>query len=97
MPIDKKNLIRHELIGLHAEIGKSSDPTKTKINGIIINETLKTITIRTKNEEKQVQKKECKFIIKIPSGEQIEVDGILLYGRPEDRIKKKLPKKWDVL
>ena len=97
MPIDETNLIRHELNGLEVTVSECLDPSKKGISGIIINETLKTITIRTKDKEKQVQKKECTFIIKIPSGIKVEVKGTLLYGRPEERIKKRLPKKWDVL
>ena len=91
MPIDEKNLVRHELIGLEAEIAK----TKTK--GKIINETQKTLTIRTDKKETIVAKNECKFIITLPTGTIIEVEGKLLLGRPEERIKKKLPKKWDAI
>ncbi len=91
MPIDEKNLVRHELIGLEAEIAK------TKTNGKIINETQKTLTIRTDKKEIIVAKNECKFIITLPTGTIVEVEGKLLLGRPEERIKKKLPKKWDAI
>jgi len=97
MPIDEKNLIRHELIGLDAQVGSSRDLSKKGVCGKIIDETQKTITIRTDKKETIIAKKECKFMIKIPSGETVEVDGSLLYGRPEERIKKKLPKKWCVI
>ncbi len=68
-----------------------------RCEGIIIDETQKTLTIRTKNREKKVIKKDNNFEIELPENEKVLVNGKLLYGRPEERIKKKLPKKWSVL
>jgi ribonuclease P protein subunit POP4 len=97
MSIDAENIVRHELIGLNMKIVKAKDLNKMGLSGRIIDETQKTLVIRMKKGKKIIAKKENVFEIKIPSGERVELDGRLIYGRPEDRIKKKLPKKWDVL
>lgn len=110
MPITEQNIVRHELIGLDIEAAKSKDkgiipsklgklfgasPKMGKISGAIIDETKKMLKIRTKEGEKLVEKSTCTFRISLPSGKKVEVDGRLLVGRPEERIKKKLLKKWD--
>lgn len=97
MSINEQNIVRHELIGLNMKLVKSKDSKRKGLSGRIIDETQKTLVIRMKKNEKIVAKNENVFEIKIPSGKKVEVDGRLLYGRPEERIKKKLPKKWDVL
>ena len=50
------------------------------------------LTIETKKGEKKIIKKECTLRIKL-NKEIVEVDGALLVGRPEKRIKKTIPKK----
>jgi len=94
MPITEQNVVRHELIGLDAEITGSKDPKLIGLAGVIIDETKKMLKIRTKKGEKLVEKSICVFRVSLPSGKKVEIDGNLLVGRPEERIKKKLPKKW---
>lgn len=55
-----------------------------------MDETRDTLTI----DGKQVEKENCKFLIEIPSGEKVELDGSIIAKRPEDRIDMKLPDKW---
>ena len=97
MTITPANIVRHELIGLEARITKAVDPKKIGFAGKIVDETQKTLLIRTPQGEKQIAKKECSFEFIIPNGQRVEVDGRLLVGRPEDRMKKKLPEKWEML
>jgi ribonuclease P protein subunit POP4 len=90
MAITPRNLVRHELIGLEVKIEKSTDPTQKGVKGKVIDETYNTIKIEVKNgKEKTIPKKNSVFIFTLPSGEKVEVEGRLLVGRPEDRIKKK--------
>lgn len=90
MAITPRNLIRHELIGLDVRIVKSTDPTQKGLKGKIIDETYNTFKIETKEgKEKIIPKKNSTFVFTLSSGEKIEVEGRLLVGRPEDRIKKK--------
>jgi len=92
MPIKPENIVRHELIGLEVEVSRSSNPSQIGIKGRVIDETQKTIKIETTKGEKILAKENLILIFTIPDGRKVEVDGKLLVGRPEDRIKKKLPR-----
>ena len=93
MPITPYNVVRHELIGLKIKVKKSSDPTHVGLSGVVVDETYNMIKIETKDgEEKSLPKKISVFVFTLPDGTKVEVDGKLLVGRPEDRIKKKFPR-----
>ncbi|MBW6451819.1 MAG: ribonuclease P protein subunit [DPANN group archaeon] len=86
---------RSELIGLEIKIIKSTNNMILNIKGKIIDETKKTITIQTDTQRIIIIKENCVFEIITRDNNKIEINGKLLYGRPEERIKKKMPKKWD--
>ena len=90
MPITPENLPKHELIGLHAEVIESTDPTQEGLSGEIMDETKHTLRIG----DREVEKKNCTFLLEIPSGEKVRLDGELIEKRPEERVKMKLPGKW---
>jgi len=90
--INERNLVRHELIGLEVEVKKSTNKSQIDIKGRVVDETYNMLIIETKKGEKWVEKKSCVFIFKLPNGKKVEVEGWVLVGRPEDRIKKKLPR-----
>jgi len=90
--INERNLVRHELIGLEVEVKKSTNKSQIGIKGRVVDETCHMLVIETKNGEKMVEKKSCVFVFKLPNGKKVEVEGWVLVGRPEDRIKKKFPK-----
>lgn len=90
MPIDEKNLVRHELIGLEVEVLDSTNKYQKGIKGKVIDETYNTLVIETEKGEKRVSKKDCVFAFKLPDGKKILVEGWVIVGKPEDRIKKKL-------
>jgi ribonuclease P protein subunit POP4 len=91
MTITPENLPREKLVGLHVEIIDSTDPNQKGIEGEITDETRDTLTI----DGKQVEKENCKFLIEIPSGEKVELDGKIIAKRPGDREDMKLPGKWE--
>ncbi|VVB61184.1 Ribonuclease P protein component 1 [uncultured archaeon] len=97
MPINEKNIVRHELIGLQAEIVESTDEKKQGLKGKIIDETKKMLLLRTEKGEKSTEKAINTFRITLPDGKKVDVNGKLLLGRPEERIKKKFPQKWDTI
>jgi len=91
--ITPENLVRHELIGLQAMIRLSSNPQLSGISGRIIDESRNTLILETsEGREVTIVKDQCEISFRLPSGESVRVDGRLLVARPEDRIKKKLPK-----
>ncbi len=83
-----KNLIRHELIGLEVKIITSPRTSEIGLHGIVINETKYTLTIQTTH--KIVIEKKCrKFRFKVGQN-KITIEGTVLIGRPEDRLKTKV-------
>ncbi len=97
MTITPANLVRHELIGLKVKLAGSKDPTIKRLSGKVVDESYKMLKIESakrgeKAKEKSIAKLNSIFIFTIPNGVKVEVDGKLLIGRPEDRIKKKLEK-----
>jgi ribonuclease P protein subunit POP4 len=92
MPITPYNLVRHELIGLKAEIKDSTNKNQMGLKGRVIDETFKTLKIETDKGEKVIPKDITIFIFTLPNGTRVQVEGKILLGRPEDRIKKKLPR-----
>jgi len=79
------NLLRHELVGLKA---KATAGGRT-IAGEVAGETEKTITIKTPEGAKKVVKEASMLEFLLPGDAVVKVDGKLLAGRPQDRIKKK--------
>jgi len=92
MPITPHNLVRHELIGLRVEVKDSTNKAQIGLKGTVIDETYKTLKIETKKGEKVIPKETTIFIFALQDKTRVQVDGKLIVGRPEDRIKKKLPR-----
>ena len=92
-PISPRNILRHELIGLEAGVVRSRNPSHRAVEGFIVDESMKTLVIEQDGESKRIPKRDATFIIKLPSG-LVEVEGAALYGRPEDRVKKKIKRRW---
>lgn len=89
------NITQHEIIGLDVLIKKSADPTLRNLKGRVVDETKNMLIIRLVDGRKvKVNKKICVFRFKLPDGTLVEVDGVKIIGRPEDRIKKFIKRKW---
>jgi len=86
--ITPMNLLNHEIIGLQTHVIGSRDPSHVNKKGIIIAETKEMIQLDTQEGEILLPKDVCVFQITLPDGTIVEVDGNLLSGRPEDRMKK---------
>jgi len=95
------NILRHELIGLKAEVvdrrGKlaifprrlgNATADGYKISGTVVDETRNTLKINTKKGIKTVPK-DCVVVdFTLPGGAVVRIDGKLLVARPEERTKK---------
>lgn len=86
---DPKQIIRHELIGKQAEVHDATNKANVGIKGKIVDETHSTITLNTEKGEKRLIKSEITIDIEI-DGRKVRVDGKLLEGRAEERIKIKI-------
>ncbi|HDQ59643.1 MAG TPA: ribonuclease P protein component 1 [Candidatus Woesearchaeota archaeon] len=91
--ITEKNILKHELIGLQCEVKESRNKSQVGMKGKVVDETRNTLTIETEKGEKQIEKKNARFIFKIQGEKKVAVDGELLIGRPEARTKCAHPKK----
>lgn len=93
MPINETNIVRHELCGLKVLVKDSTNPSQRGLEGRVIYETYNTLKIEIKDgKERTIPKDISIFIFTLPNGKKVQVDGKILIGRPEDRVKKKLPR-----
>jgi ribonuclease P protein subunit POP4 len=88
------DIIRNEFIGTEGKIAKSPHVGYTGICGEVIDETKHTFTFLHKGKIKSVVKKLAVFNFKFSDGTIVEIDGKLLVGRPEDRLKKTVKRLW---
>jgi len=86
--------VQNEFIGLSARVVKSTNPNYVGIKGKVINETRNTLVIRHENEDKVLVKNVAVFHFTMPDGTIVEADGNIIVGRPEDRVKKWLRRRW---
>lgn len=87
-------IVQNELIGLDARVVKSTNPTNVGISGKVTDETRNTLVIRQNEEDKVVIKETAVFQFTLPNHTIVEVEGKAISGRPEDRAKKKLKRRW---
>ena len=92
MPMTRENVHAHEWIGLQVTIKDSRDPRLKGLTGLIRDETKNTFTIQVQNRMMKIPKSLTTFLATFPEQETVTVDGDLLRHRPEDRVKKGLPK-----
>jgi ribonuclease P protein subunit POP4 len=88
------DVIRGEFIGTEAKVADSSHRGNIGISGKIVDETRNTFTILHHGERKVVPKETSLFHFKFPDKTIVEINGRLLTGRPEDRLKKTVRRMW---
>ncbi|MCX6707821.1 MAG: ribonuclease P protein subunit [Candidatus Woesearchaeota archaeon] len=81
-----KELMKKELIGMSATIIDSRNKSNIGINGKIIDETKNCIMIKTEKGEKKMIKDNITIEF---DGSRKVIEGSMLSGRPEERIKRK--------
>ena len=91
-PRTPENITRHELVGLEAEVLEDSNPCNVNTRGTVIDETMNTLVIDD-GGAKRIAKKNAVFKFKL-NGKSVKVEGWVLAGRSEDRVKKKIKRRW---
>ena len=95
MPITPHNILNHELIGLRVKVVKSTHSGYVGIEGLVVDETVKTIKVMDDRDEVKIVPKDCcTFKFKLPSSVIVEVEVDYLIGRPEDRAKRVIKRRW---
>ena len=87
-------ILQHELIGLKTKVVRSSNPCYLGICGMVTDETQKTFKILSEGREKVIVKETSVLHFTLNDGSLIEIDGKVLVGRPEDRVKKVIRRRW---
>ena len=88
------DIIREEFIGTNAQVASSPHAGYLGINGEVIGETRNTFTLNQAGETKRIVKDQAVFQFQFSDGTVVEIDGKLLVGKPEDRLKKQLKRLW---
>jgi ribonuclease P protein subunit POP4 len=88
------DIIRHEFIGTEGKIAKSPHAGYVGLRGEVIGETKNTFIILHNGRAKSVVKNSAVFNFKFSDGTIVEINGKLLVGRPEDRLKKTVKRLW---
>jgi ribonuclease P protein subunit POP4 len=88
------DIVRYEFIGTEGKVAKSSHEDYVGIAGQVIGETRNTFVFQSEGKAKKVLKELSVFNFKFNDGTVVEIDGRLLVGRPEDRLKKNLKRFW---
>lgn len=89
--ITRRNALFHELIGLRVKVIQYSDPALVGLEGVVVDETLKTLVIE-KSDGKRVRvfKANGLFEFQLPRGGKLVIKGVDIIGRPWDRLKRVL-------
>lgn len=87
-----EKILNHELIGLKGEVIESKNPYNIGVKGGVIDETMHTLVFND-GERRTIVKKGSVFKFNLEEG-IVFVEGDALEGRPEDRVKKRLRRRW---
>jgi ribonuclease P protein subunit POP4 len=88
------DIIRYEFIGAEGKVAKSPHESYVGCGGKVIGETKNTFTFQQAGQAKSVIKESAVFDFKFNDGTVVEIDGKLLVGRSEDRLKKSIKRLW---
>ncbi len=88
------DVIREEFIGTFAQVASSPHAGYLDVSGQVVDETRNTFTLSREGTKKCVVKEQAVFQFRFSNGTVIEIDGKLLVGRPEDRLKKQVKRLW---
>jgi len=87
LKMHRRDIPRRELIGLEVKVVDASNKDLIGIHGIMVNETKNTLVIEHENKTKTVFKDQVTLQVKM-DGNTVRIDGKMLLGRSEDRVKK---------
>jgi len=88
------SIVQYEFIGLEIKVVESSNSDVVGITGRVVDETRNTFTILHDSKRKVVIKETSIFEFVMPDGTVVEIDGKVIMGRPEERIKKRPRRLW---
>ncbi|MDP2906525.1 MAG: ribonuclease P protein subunit [Nanoarchaeota archaeon] len=87
MKIQPADIARSELIGLEVEVVDAENKSLIGLKGLIVDETKNLLAIEKEGVVKKVIKSQVMIKVML-EGKAFQIDGKILVGRPEDRLKK---------
>jgi ribonuclease P protein subunit POP4 len=90
----KPTIAQQEFIGLEASVTRSTNQDDMHITGVVVDETRKTFVILQDRKKKTVMKNQTLFHFTLPDNTIVEIEGGVLLGRPEERLKKRIRRLW---
>jgi ribonuclease P protein subunit POP4 len=88
------DIINGEFIGTEGSVAESTHSGYVGISGKVIDESKNTFTILQGGKRSRVIKEAAVFRFRFCDGTTVEIDGKLLVGRSEDRLKKSIKRLW---
>jgi ribonuclease P protein subunit POP4 len=88
------DVINGEFVGTNCTITESRHLDYVGISGEVVNESKNTFAIMQTDGAKSIIKEAAVFQFGFSDGTIVEIDGKLLVGRPEDRLKKSIKRLW---
>jgi len=88
------DIIRYEFIGAEGKVARSLHSDYVGLNGRVIGETRNTFTFLNEGQAKSIIKEFSVFNFTFDDGTVVDIDGKLLVGRSEDRLKKSIKRLW---
>ncbi|MDR3102033.1 MAG: ribonuclease P protein subunit [Methanocalculaceae archaeon] len=84
--ITPQSILHHELIGLYAVVVWSRNKTQEGMWGIIIDETKNTLSLRTENGIKCLEKQHILLRVTLPDSVDVVIDCSCLSVAPARRV-----------
>ncbi len=88
------DITRYEFVGTNACVAHSSHADYVGVCGEVIGETRNTFTLSGEGKQRSIIKQNAVFDFTFTDGTVVEIDGKLLVGRSEDRLKKSIKRLW---
>lgn len=88
------DVIRQEFIGMQTAVASSPHAGYLGISGEVVGETRNTFMIQQLEKMKSIVKDQAVFQFQFFDGTVVEIDGKLLMGKPEDRLKRTVKRLW---
>ncbi len=88
------DIIRTEFIGTHGMVAASPNMNYVGVGGLVVGETRNTFLLQGQDGARSVIKEAATFDFTFNDGTIVEIDGKLLVGRSEDRLKKSVKRLW---
>lgn len=88
------DILRYEFIGAKGLVAASPNSNLIGVGGLVVGETRNTFLFQQEGLTRSVIKEAATFHFTFNDETVVEIDGKLLVGRSEDRLKKSVKRLW---